>query len=90
MKKWICAECGLYKKSNSNSITIGQKVLFQKKEIYKRELFYKTQIGVVLKIEKDFFNILHEGRVFQLEKSKVYHRDAPAHFIYNMFGECKC
>lgn len=90
MKQWICAECGLYKKSYSYSITIGQKVIFEKKELYKREWIYETKIGIVLKIEKYFFNILYEGRVLKIEKSKVYHRDAPANFIYNMFGECKC
>lgn len=89
MKKWVCAKCNLYVRVKPKKISEGDKVYY-----YGQYLRRKTRkiikVGVVLKRVGSFLYLKDNGVEIELKDIEVYPVDAPAYFIYNMFGCCTC
>ncbi|NIE96916.1 hypothetical protein NDN11_12235 [Acinetobacter sp. C26M] len=90
MKKWICLSCRKYKRFESKDFKEGDVVFFYQFEIDAEEVYKIIREGVVLKRKNNILKILNNGEIFYLRDQDVYPIDAPAKFIYNMFGVCCC
>ncbi|WP_436897513.1 hypothetical protein [Acinetobacter gyllenbergii] len=90
MKNWKCKKCGLYIKVDKAQIKVGDKVVFYKIEIENRHKKIELVQGVVLSKSQKSYKILHDRKFFFVEADDLYPANAPAFFIYNLFGECKC
>ncbi|MCU4639185.1 hypothetical protein [Acinetobacter courvalinii] len=94
MKKWVCKNCGLYRKVNPNNIKVGQRVYFYKKK--KCEEQTSVQIneepikGVVLRKENGLISVLTNKGISKVNDKDLYLESAPVNFVYNMFGVCEC
>ncbi|MCU4337304.1 hypothetical protein [Acinetobacter dispersus] len=87
MKKWICKNCGLYKKIVPSHIKSGRKFFF----IQNIDNINKTiKKGAVVSRNKDLLIILSDGILCMVKDTDVYPEDAPVYFVYNMFGMCEC
>lgn len=90
MITWICKACGKYKRFYPDTLRSGQIVYFCQYDIQAgkvRKIFRK---GVILKIRKNILTILDQGSIFHYKSTQVYPVDAPAKFVYKIFGECRC
>ncbi|MCH7394089.1 hypothetical protein MMP66_07320 [Acinetobacter dispersus] len=90
MKDWICKKCRKYKRFNPKHLRLGQIVFFILFEVDGTEIKKIRKEGVVLKRKNKILKILDDGEIFYLDDTDVYPVDAPADFIYKMFGECVC
>nr|WP_277606217.1 hypothetical protein [Acinetobacter genomosp. 15BJ] len=90
VKKWVCKNCGLYKKVIPSHIKSGRKVFF----IHDADNIGKfnkiISKGTVVSRNQDVLIILSESVLFMIKDSDVYPEDAPVYFVYNMFGTCEC
>ncbi|ENW81726.1 hypothetical protein F909_01410 [Acinetobacter sp. ANC 3929] len=87
MKKWICKNCGLYKKIIPSHIKSGRKVFF----IQNVDNINKTiKKGAVVSRNKDLLIVLSGSILYMVKDIDVYPEDAPVYFVYNMFGACEC
>lgn len=90
MKDWICKKCRKYRRFNPEHLRLGQIICFLVFEIEGVEIKKIIKEGVLLKRMNAILMVLDHGRIFYLKESDVYPIDAPADFVYNMFGECFC
>lgn len=94
MKKWVCKQCGLYRKVKPNNIKVGQRVYFYKKKRLAGRI--SDQIndelikGVVLRKDENFISVLTTTGISKIEPKNIYLENAPINFVYNMFGVCEC
>lgn len=78
-----------------NGIQVGRKVYFYKGKDISNQTFDQINSkdvirGVVINRNFDYFTILSHGRIFKVKARDIYHDDATANFLYNMFGACEC
>lgn len=90
MKKWVCKNCGLYKKVIPSRINSGRKVFFIQDVNHLGKVSRIISKGKVVSRNQDILIILSEGVLCMVKDIDVYPEDAPVYFIYNMFGACEC
>ncbi|ENX35494.1 hypothetical protein F889_01163 [Acinetobacter colistiniresistens] len=90
MKKWVCKNCGLYKKVIPSHIKPGRKVFFIHDAEDLSTVKKIISKGAVVSRNQDVLIILSEGVLWMVKESDVYPEDAPVYFVYNMFGTCEC
>lgn len=94
MKKWVCKQCGLYRKVNPGNIKVGQRVYFYKKkkcaERTPDQINEEPFKGVVLRKENGLISVLTNKGISKVNDNDLYPENAPINFVYNMFGVCEC
>lgn len=94
MKKWVCKQCGLYRKVKPNLIKVGQRVYFYKKrnlaDRASDQINEQVIKGVVLRKDEEFITVLTSKGMSKVSAKDLFLEDAPINFVYNMFGVCEC
>jgi len=90
MIEWMCRICRKYKRFNPDTLKLGQIVFFFQYEIESGTIKEVIKKGVILKIKNKILTILDQGVLFYFKDTQVYPIDAPAQFVYKIFGECLC
>ncbi|MCU4492262.1 hypothetical protein KTI63_07215 [Acinetobacter guillouiae] len=91
-KKWTCKQCGLLIEYSKWKIKIGAKVFFTV-PFFDKNFNYlnKTIKGTVIDRQNKFLMILDSNMdTYFIDQSQVFLQEAPALFLYNMYGKCAC
>ena len=92
--KWKCSRCNRYILINPKLLSKGDQVFFYATQIksarHVTERSTEAKVGEIVKQNGDFFLISHKDKNFRAHQADVMPLDAPADFIYNMFGTCEC